>query len=621
MSLISMRPELRAYHEAGVLSVADVHTCVRLGRLGGETDDRVLLAAALTVRALRHGSVCLELARLPELFAEAAADTGLEGHAASTALTWPDPEDVIRAVRASPLVTGSAVGALQPLRLVDTAAGELLYLDRYYRDEQSVRAILAERENRAPAIDAATVAEHLDALFTHDSNPTAPPDRQRIAAALAATEWTAILTGGPGTGKTHTVARILALLHRMHGPGLRVALCAPTGKAAATLTEAVAAQAATLDLPDVPLASTLHRLLGARRGTNKYLFNARNRLPYDVVVVDESSMVPLTLMARLLEALRPHTRLLLVGDPDQLTSVEAGAVLADLVSRQHREAGDSALAAVVAADLDAGTDGEERPLDENERAALDRGVVRLQRGRRFDNAIARLAAAVRAGDVDTALATLAEGGDVTLLAPNDIAAVQAAVITAGTDLVGAAEEGDTGAALAALLRHRLLCAHREGPFGRNLWAQRARGWIAAALGRRLDGDGFYAGQPLLISANDYDLGVFNGEIGVVVARDGELVAVIEHGAAPLLLDPWVLAEVQTAYAMTIHRSQGSQYDSVSIVLPDTQSPLLSRQLLYTAITRAQHRVQIIASPEAVCAAVSRQARRASGLAIPWDPRR
>jgi exodeoxyribonuclease V alpha subunit len=615
MSLISVRPEFREFQEAGVLSVADVHTCVRIGRLGGETDERVLLAAALTVRALRQGSVCLELDRLPELFAEATAEATHEGNAVGAALSWPDADDLIAAVRASPLVTAGAPGGLQPLRLIDTPAGELLYLDRYYRDEQTIRAVLTDRESSRPAVDPGEITAMLNELFVQDGNPTAPPDRQRIAAALVATEWTTILTGGPGTGKTHTVARILALLHRLHGPGLRVGLCAPTGKAAATLTDAVAAQATNLGLPVVPVASTLHRLLGARRGSSRYVFTARNRLPYDLVVVDESSMVPLTLMARLLEALRPHTRLLLVGDPDQLTSVEAGAVLADLVSRQQSRAGDSVVPAIVGTDLGAGAHGEEPPLDEQERAALARGVVRLQRGRRFDNAIARLASAVRTGDVETTLAVLAEGSDVRLLAPTDIAEMRAAVVAAGTNLVGAAVAGDTGAALAALLRHRLLCAHREGPFGRDLWAQRARDWIAAALGRGLDGGGFYPGQPLLITANDYDLGVFNGEIGVVVARDDELVAVIEQGAAPLLIDPWALAEVQTAYAMTIHRSQGSQYDSVSIVLPDAQSPLLSRQLLYTAVTRARRQVQIVASPEAVAAAVSRQARRASGLAI------
>jgi exodeoxyribonuclease V alpha subunit len=611
--LISVRPEFREFQEAGVFNVADVHTCVRIGRLGGETDERVLFAAALTVRGLRQGSVCLELSRLPELFAEAIAEADHTSQLVGVDLPWPDPDDLIRAVRATPLIT-SGPGGLQPLRLIDTPAGELLYLDRYYRHEQSIRHIRTERERYRPAVDPGAIAAILNDLFTHAGHPSPPPDRQRIAAAVVATEWTAILTGGPGTGKTHTVARILALLHRMHGAGLRIALCAPTGKAAAALTDAVAEQATALGLPAVPAATTLHRLLGARRGDSSYVFNARNRLPYDLVVVDESSMVPLTLMARLLEALRPQTRLLLVGDPDQLTSVEAGAVLADLVSRQHNRALGSALAAIVPTDLAADADGDEPPLDEWERAGLARAVVRLHRGRRFDTTIAGLASAVRTGDVETTLNVLADGGDVTLLAPTDVAEVQAAVVSAGTELFNAALAGDSRAALAALLRHRLLCAHRDGPFGRAQWAQRARDWTAAALGRNLDTAGFYVGQPLLITANDYDLGIFNGEIGVVVSRGEDLVAVIEQGAAPLLVDPWALAEVQTAYAMTIHRSQGSQYHSVSIVLPDAQSPLLTRQLLYTAITRARRQVQIIASPDAVAAAVSRQARRASGLA-------
>jgi exodeoxyribonuclease V alpha subunit len=613
MSLISVRPELRAYHEAGVLSVADVHTCVRLGRLGGETDERVLLAAALTVRALRHGSVCLELAGLAELFAEATADADLEGHAAGAALPWPDPDDLVGAVRASPLVTGTAAGGLRPLRLVDTPAGELLYLDRYYRDEQSVRAVLAERESSRPAVDAGAVAAILDALFTRDGQPAAPPDRQRIAAALVATEWTAILTGGPGTGKTHTVARILALLHRLSGPGLRVALCAPTGKAASALTEAVAGQAEAVGLPAAPVAVTLHRLLGARRSGNGFRFNDRNRLPYDVVVVDETSMVSLTLMAQLLSALRPKSRLLLIGDPDQLTSVEAGAVLADLVRRTADRSDNTALQRISAADLAFGTAGDEPPLDDQERVALVRGVVRLRRGRRFQTAIACLADAVRSGDVEATLAVLADGGDVTLAEPGDITAVRDSVVTAGTDLVNAALAGDAGAALSALTRHRLLCAHREGPFGRAHWAAQALGWTASALARNLDPGGFYAGQPLLITANDYDLGVFNGEIGVVVASDAGLVAAIERGTAPLLVEPTALAEVQTAYAMTIHRSQGSQYRSVSVILPGPESPLLTRQLLYTAITRAQKQVRIVGSAEAVAAAVTRQVRRASGL--------
>ncbi len=616
-SLISVRRELRAYQEAGVFTVADVHTAVHVGRLGGETDERVLLGLALAVRALRQGSVCVELDRLGEFIADLDTEAREDDSAGSGAavLPWPDVGELVAALRSSVLVTGTGPGGLAPMRLVDTPAGVLLYLDRYFQQEQSIRAVLAEREGFRPSVDFAAVAAALDELFTAAGQPTAPPDRQRIAAALAATEWTAILTGGPGTGKTHTVARILALLHRLHGPDLRVALCAPTGKAASALTEAVAGQAAAVGLPAAPVASTIHRLLGARQDGRRLRFNSRNRLPYDVVVVDETSMVSLTLMALLLEALRPQTRLLLIGDPDQLTSVEAGAVLADLVNRRVEHTDTAALQQISAADLDTDADGDEPPLDEQERLALARGVVRLRRGRRFQTAIADLAEAVRAGDVEATLAVLADGGDVALVDPGDTTVVREEVIAAGTDLVNAATAGDVASALSALTRHRLLCAHREGPFGQAHWAALARDWTATAIDRNLDPGGFYAGQPVLITTNDYDLGLFNGDTGVVVAVGGGLAAAIERGGAPLVVDPTALAEFQTAYAMTIHRSQGSQYRRVSVILPGPESPLLTRQLLYTAITRAQQQVRIVGSAEAVATAVSRQVRRASGLTV------
>jgi exodeoxyribonuclease V alpha subunit len=284
-----------------------------------------------------------------------------------------------------------------------------------------------------------------------------------------------------------------------------------------------------------------------------------------------------------------------------------------MVRRAPDRPDNAALEQISAQDLAAGEGGDEAPLDQQERSGLMRGVIRLQRGRRFESSIARLADAVRNGNVGATLAVLADGGDVTLIDPGDTTAVRDAVVAAGTELVTAALAGDAGAALSALTSHRLLCAHSEGPFGRAHWAALARDWIASALGRNLDPGGFYAGQPLLVTANDYDLGVFNGEIGVVVASSEGLVAAIDRGSDPLFVDPVALAELQTAYAMTVHRSQGSQYRSVSIILPGPESPLLTRQLLYTAITRARHRVRIVGSAESVAAAVSRQVRRASGL--------
>jgi exodeoxyribonuclease V alpha subunit len=612
MSMTTLRPQLQPFQEAGVLALADVHTAVQVCRLAGESDERVMLALAMAVRALRQGSVCLELNR----FREAALDDEDVDVELAAELPWPDASDLLVALQASPLVIGGSAGPLRPLTLVDSDGGWLLYLDRYFKQEQLIRGTLLEREASRPGIDVTAAGVALGELFVDtDGMPTAAPDRQRIAAAVAASEWTTIVAGGPGTGKTHTVARILALLYRLYGPDLRVALAAPTGKAAGALTEAVAEQAVALALPDELTARTLHRLLGWRPGsTTRFRHDAHNRLPYDVVVVDETSMVSLTMMARLLEALPAHARLILMGDPDQLTSIDAGAVLADLVHRHTERSENPQLEGMVSTDLAASASDKEPALGRGERRQLSRGVVRLARGHRFNATIAALADAVRLGHVEDALAVLTGGDEaVSLWAPGDIDTLRDEVASSGAELIKAAEQGDVPAALAALRRHRLLCAHRDGPFGRRHWAELAMDWTASAVGHTLDTSRFYPGQPLLITKNDYEARVFNGDIGVVVATDDGLTAAIEHGRTPLLVHPNALSSVQTAYAMTIHRSQGSQYRGVSIVLPEVESPLLTRQLLYTAITRAEQRVRIIGSEEAVAAAVDRQVQRASGL--------
>jgi exodeoxyribonuclease V alpha subunit len=308
---------------------------------------------------------------------------------------------------------------------------------------------------------------------------------------------------------------------------------------------------------------------------------------------------------------RPDARLLLVGDPDQLTSVDAGAVLADLVARPVEVIDDPLLEWLVGSDLAAADDPEEAALSPLEKRRLTNGIVRLSRGRRFGGTIAELAVAVRDGNADRVLELLTSGeDDVSFLPPTDVGLVRADVVASSAAVTEAAVANDAAGALLALEAHKLLCAHRLGPFGVSEWARRAAEWAGAPPSY----DGWYAGQPLLVTKNDHDAKVYNGDTGVVVKRtDGSLVAAFGRGSTPVLLHPGRLADVQTVYAMTIHRSQGSQYDTVSVVLPDTASSLLTRELLYTAITRARKHVRVLGTEQSVHAAVERQVLRASGL--------
>ncbi|MFD3424839.1 exodeoxyribonuclease V subunit alpha [Nocardia fluminea] len=613
---------LRVFNEAGVLSAADVHVAVRLGRMGREDSEDVLFAAALAVRAVRSGSVCLELARMREIGIDADetrdSATGID----PATLPWPDIDRVLTALRRSPLIRGGQSGPLRPLRMVeaDAEGGALLYLDRYYQQEQTLRRVLTERSTDHPVIETELVRAQLDRLFADPLGDG--PDRQRLAAALAATHWTTVVAGGPGTGKTHTIARILALLtaHRAASPklpALRIALAAPTGKAAARLQEAVREQAAVLGLPELT-ASTLHRLLGWQRGrTTRFRHHEHNRLPYDVVVVDETSMVSLTMMSHLFSALRPDTRLVLVGDPDQLASVDAGAVLADLVAGPVSGAPNPLLREVLGLDVDGPVlGGAEHSLTALEQRRLQGGIVRLTRGRRFGGHIADLAVAVRAGDADAALAILRAGGDdVSLCGPDDVRAVRADVTTAALAVTAAAESGDAIGALTALESHRLLCAHRQGPFGVERWDRMAAEWAAAGgAGPEGPQSVWYPGQPLLVTANDHEARIYNGDTGVIIRRpDGSLRAALQRGSEPYLVHPTQFPAVVTVFAMTIHRSQGSQYDTVSVVLPEPESTLLTRELLYTAITRARSHVRVIGTEDSIRAAIDRRVLRASGL--------
>ncbi len=541
---------LRAFTDAEVIESSDVHVAKRLTALAKEPDETVALAVAMAVRALRHGSVCVDLRSVD-------AQVGVEG------LPWPDIDAWLTAVRASTLA------GVPPVVRLD---GYLMYLDRYWLEEQQVCDDVLTMVATKPK----QVSTDIDRLFP------AGFEEQRAAAEVALSQGLTVLTGGPGTGKTTTVARLLALL--AGGTRLRIALAAPTGKAAARLQEAVQLEVRKLNPADREAlsglhATTLHRLLGSRPDTSaRFRHNRGNRLPHDVIVVDETSMVSLTMMARLLEAVRPEARLILVGDPDQLASVEAGAVLADLV------------------------DG----LDESKLAAL-------KTSHRFGESIGALASAIRDGDTNQVIEVLRAGGDHIEWIDTDQPSehLRKVVVPQARRLREAAILDNAEEALRTLDEHRLLCAHRRGPYGVRFWNRQVERWLSEETGEPI-WSSWYAGRPVLVTANDYGLGLYNGDTGVTVVRDGVLRAVIA-GTEPLEFATSRLSDVDTMHAMTIHKSQGSQADEVTVLLPPEDSRLLTRELLYTAVTRAKKRIRVVGTEPALRAAIDRRAIRASGL--------
>lgn len=561
---------LAEFAAASMIGLADFHVARRVSALSGENDPTVILALALCVRELRQGSVCLDLSAAPDLLPL----EGLDDGSVSTRpdLPWPGAAQWLGRIAESPAVAAPGE-APAPFRLV----GSLLYLERYHQDETAIIAAIEHRAGLAPTSlrsDAAAFAAQ------PDLNGLTPDPGQEAAIRLASTELTSIITGGPGTGKTTTVARILDGLSFGASVPPLVALAAPTGKAAGRLSASVNHSLRTS--PTVVGSLTLFGLLGAAPGRAERTYHRDNPLPYDVVVVDETSMVSLSMMAWLLEALADRTRLVLLGDPHQLASVEEGAVLADL-ARSGR-----------------------LPTTE------------LSHNWRSNAAINALAAAVRSGDAEAAV-DLAQAAPSVRLIPwdgtQDLSALPEltkTLRTIGSEVLRHAEAGEAEKASLAMNRHRILCGHRQGDFGVSHWAESARRWLTRNLdGYHGDQDRF-VGQPLIMTRNN-DL-VRNGETAVIVRRGAALMAAVDQPAGISQFDPSVLDNAVDMHAMTIHRSQGSQFDVVSVVLPPVGSPLLTRELLYTAITRAREEVRLYGSPEALRLAVQNPTRRSSGLA-------
>jgi exodeoxyribonuclease V alpha subunit len=531
----------------------------------------------------------------------------------------------------------------QPLVLDGDADDARLYLRRYWRDETTVATRVRERARGHQQVDAPAVRGWLDLLFASQrtEDKLERPDWQKLACAIALRGKVAIITGGPGTGKTYTVARLLALLFATAPDAARqrIALAAPTGKAAARLKQAI--DKALGELAErvgdrLPLreltarmgaARTLHSLLGARPDSRAFAHHRGNPLDVDVLIVDEASMVHLEMMASLLDALPPSATLILLGDKDQLASVEAGAVLGDLChDAQAGNYDDATVDFVLAAS------GEQiPPAYAGSGGALAQQTVMLRHSRRFSGPIGQLALAVNAGDVEAAGAVLrARGGaDVEGAGPVrwiEHAQQQHAIalalegyrpylqLLAGMP-VGAHEDW-VRAVLQRFEAFRILCAVREGEWG--------VGGLNTAIEQRLDQAGllrrsgdWYVGRPVMVTRNDYATNVFNGDIGLTLAdpaRPGSLRVWFLEGDKVRSVLATRLRHVETAFAMTVHKSQGSEFAHTVLALPKEGGAVLARELVYTGITRASREFTLLTPAPAVLGeAIARRTHRASGL--------
>ncbi|MBL8344245.1 MAG: exodeoxyribonuclease V subunit alpha [Rubrivivax sp.] len=712
MTPAEMLQVLGRWRDAGWLRSLDVALARWLHETDSAAPPSLLLAAALVAQMEGRGHSGLPLTALaadPPATLDWPAEARDE--CARAFADWPVDQERLRAVWSAARAAGPDRAALVEFDPSNDAgasplvvAGDLLLLRRYWRDELHVAAQVRARAatvvsasvdepqplslqspssgslpgraqgasqgpsqgrsqdlshgpsgGSSPAVDPARARHLLGLLF-----PPAPPgevDWQQVACALAVRGRLTLVTGGPGTGKTYTAARMLVLLQALHaGPQpLRVALAAPTGKAAARLRQSISkamqglreqlGTALPLDewASQLAPARTLHSLLGTQPGTRRFRHDAGNPLEVDVLFVDEASMVHLEMMARLLDALSPAARLVLLGDKDQLASVEAGAVMGDLCHGAGAGGAEGGYRPAAAAWIEQVTGRALPPEELGPGPALAQQTVMLRRSHRFEGPIGQLAVAVNRGDAPAALELLRTrpDGAVAFAQARDAGAVlplaaqgrpgapggyrdylaALAQRPAKAAASGASADGRFDEWVRGVLRRfdafRVLCVVREGAWGvagLNAAIERALAEAGALPSRRGE---WYEGRPVMVTRNSPELGVFNGDVGIVLRSpvgEGALRAYFADGEALRSVSVGRLADVETAFAMTVHKSQGSEFEHVLLVLPDEDVQVLTRELLYTGITRASRALTLLCTnPARLVAAAGRLTRRVSGL--------
>ncbi|MCP4575603.1 MAG: exodeoxyribonuclease V subunit alpha [Deltaproteobacteria bacterium] len=599
-------------HEKGILSSLDIHFAGFITGLAGKDDPALFLAAALVSSYKALGHICLDLS----------CEEGkplLKGEDAAERVVCPELGEWQSKLEKSSVV--GRPGQYKPLILDDRSR---LYLYRYWEYQEKLSGFLKNRvHDHKPDIDIPLLKKGLARLFPGEAAKGV--DWQKVAAFSALTNRFCVISGGPGTGKTTTVAKIIALILEQAGTRrVRISLAAPTGKAASRLQEAVKSAKNKLTCSEqikeiIPSeASTIHRLLGSIPDSPYFRHNAQNTLPVDVVIVDEASMVDMALMSKLVQALAQGARLILLGDKDQLASVEAGAVLGDICDSgnphgfSERFSSDLKEITGYVSDI---------PPERDHVSGIRDCIVQLRKSYRFgsDSGIGAASRAVNTGDNGILIKLLKDDGyaDIKwkdLPRPDTLPrAVRDTVIKGFEDYLKA---GDPWEAFNRFERFRILCALRKGPYGVSALNLLAEQSLAGA--NLIDpSKTWYSGRPVLITRNDYNLRLFNGDVGIVLpdpeANNDLRVFFPAVDGALRRLHPLRLPEHETVYAMTVHKSQGSEFDKVLLILPDKDYPVLTRELIYTGITRAREGIEIWSAEDVFRTAVLRRTERTSGL--------
>lgn len=590
----------------------DSHFADFMEQLEGKSNRELWLASALVSNFTRRGNTCLDLEAIAE-------KTIFHADNPDSSITCPGSKDWLAALQKTSVV--GKPGEFKPLIL---DAGAQLYLYRYWDYQEKLAHFIKQRISTPPTeMSLEQFQKSLSRFFP--PNQQSEPDWQMVAACTAVTKRFCVISGGPGTGKTTTVAKILALMVESSvTKALKIALAAPTGKAAARMQDAIRFTKSSLDCSDeikngIPdEASTIHRLLGAIPNSPYFKHNEKNPLPADVVVVDEASMVDLALMSKLAQALPHHARLILLGDKDQLASVEAGAVFGDICDRGNIHTYSQQITAELK-----NVSGSKAALPETtgETPGLQDCIVHLQKSYRFgsESGIGTISRLVNSGEGKRAAELIktnrfADINWIELLQPEALFRMLKDTIV--QQFSGYLRAQNPTEVFRQFDHFRILCALREGPFG----VKEMNALIERVLKNEnlINPTGeWYHGRPIMITSNDYNLRLFNGDVGICLkdpeAKDELRVFFPDAENSVRKFHPFRLSRLETAFALTVHKSQGSEFDHVLLLLPDRDAPVLTRELIYTGITRAKKSVSLCANEAIFLSAVSRRIERTSGL--------